>query len=509
MTCFIFSTDNCESETEIKACSFNAEPAEGRSETRERGSESPAFGQRGSGSPSESMMSDVEDEARLEDITCVEMENDSPDEDEIVASTQVFGADPLRTLGEILAYCQVMYGAIQKLDEKFEVLQARVTNIQVDQSSQKVYSPNSIYSFHSQVNGEASSFPNLLQHSPSSPPPEDDTDSPSLLLIPENPTSPSLSANSPPCTVKKMFLKKRWKKPERSHTNSSAAKTPAEHAGSEKFVLPNSIIRKAGTMPRPTSAARFLLRNVFSHEELLHSNTKGDPARGLNKLDPAKISAIREWLQKKFPKHDLSEKGKDWRACVTVMNKGARYVRVMDKKRKPGPITDDQVKPDSPLTPMRTAEIDVELSDSDNDHTLQKQKVSKGKFRVEADRMSDNEDTLDPEAQVYLGCPDRQVKVPQFALYMAWQRPSAALAARYLIKFIFSDEILVKSNVYGNAEYGMEPLDHNRISALREHLCDRYPELKLNEDGQDWKSCVDAINSSIRKTRHKHKKLRR
>ncbi|XP_072552324.1 BEN domain-containing protein 2 [Salminus brasiliensis] len=498
--------DNCESQTEITACSFKTEPAGGRTEG-ETSTEPAAFGRRGSGSPSDSMMSEVEDEALLEDITCVEMENDSPDEAEIVASTEVFGADPLRTLGEILAYCQVMYGAIQKLDEKFEVLQARVTNIQADQSSPKVYSPSSTHSCDVD-----SSFPNLLQHSPSPPPPVDDTKPTSLLLIPENPTSPTFSANTPPRTVKKMFLKQRRNKPDHPHSNTSgpASKTSAENSGSGKLVLPSSFLRKASTMPRPTSAARFLLRNVFSHEELLHSNTKGDPARGLNKLDPAKISAIREWLQKRYPKHDLSEKGKDWRACVAVMNKGARYIRLMDKKRKPGPITDEQPKPDSPIAPMPTAEIDVELSDSDNDN-LQKQKGSKGKFRIEPDRerTSENEDLIDPDEQVYLGSPDRQVKVPQFAIYMAWQRPSAALAARYLIKFIFPEDVLVKSNVYGNAEYGMEPLDHNKISALREHLSERFPELKLEEDGQDWKSCVDAINSSIRKTRHKHKKLRR
>lgn len=68
---------------------------------------------------------------------------------------------------------------------------------------------------------------------------------------------------------------------------------------------------------------------------------------------------------------------------------------------------------------------------------------------------------------VYLGHPDRDVKVPQFAMYSALQRPNPALVARYLIRFLFPEEVLVQSNVYGNAKYGILPLDHNKISALR------------------------------------------
>ncbi|KAI4872851.1 hypothetical protein NFI96_030121, partial [Prochilodus magdalenae] len=452
-------------------------------------------------------MAEVEQEAVLDDIRCVEMENDSADEAEIVASTEVFGADPLRTLGEILAYCQVMYGAIQKLDEKLELLQARVTNIQADHLSPP-----------SEVADVASGFPNL-QRRLSSPPPSpslDDMKPPVLFYSPETQKSSqpaststlsSLSARASPHAVKKVILKHQRKRNNHPHTNNSS---PASNTGSGRYVLPNTYLRKASTMPKPTSAARFLLRSVFSHKELVQGSTKGDPAKGLNMLDPNKIHAIREWLQKRYPKHDLRETGKDWKACLTVMNKGARYIRQMDKKRKPtSPNPDMQhtsALPGSRLEPTTAAEIDVELSDSDIGE-LHKQNV--GAFRVEPDRKknSNNEGLSDQKDEVYLGCPDRQVKVPQYAMYTAWQRPSAPLVARYLIKFMFTEDVLVRSNVYGNAEYGMEPLDHNKISALREYLTERFPGMKLQEDGQDWKSCVDAINSCIRKTRHKCKKL--
>ncbi|XP_036448373.1 BEN domain-containing protein 2 [Colossoma macropomum] len=460
-------------------------------------------------------MSAVEQEALLDDITCVEMENDSADEGEMVASTEIFGADPLRTLGEILAYCQVMYGAIQKLDEKLELLQARVTNIQADHPSPPL---------HSEVADVASSFLNLQRRlsSPPPSPPVEDMKPAVFIQSPENQTSSqtasastvsTLSAHASPHTVKKMILKHQRKKPHHPYSNSSS---PAESTGGGRFVLPSTFLRKASTMPKPTSAARFLLRSVFSHQELLQGSTKGDPAKGLNMLDPNKIGAIREWLQKRYPKHDLGEKGKDWRACLTVMNKGARYIRQMDKKRKStltSPNADERPKSASPVShmePQPTAEIDVELSDSDNDD-LQGQNLLTSTFRAESDpeRSSDNEELSDQEDHVYLGCPDREVKVPQYAMYTAWQRPNAPLVARYLIKFMFPEDVLVRSNVYGNAEYGMEPLDHNKISALREHLCERFPEMKLEEEGQDWKACVDAINSCIRKTRHKCKKLRR
>lgn len=35
-----------------------------------------------------------------------------------------------------------------------------------------------------------------------------------------------------------------------------------------------------------------------------------------------------------YPEHDLRENGKDWKACLAVMNEGARHIRLKDKKRK-------------------------------------------------------------------------------------------------------------------------------------------------------------------------------
>ena len=59
------------------------------------------------------------------------------------------------------------------------------------------------------------------------------------------------------------------------------------------------------------------------------------------------------------------------------------------------------------------------------------------------------------------------MKVPQYAMYTALQRARPELAARVLIKYMFPEDVLVVSNVHGNPESGIRPLDHNKLSALR------------------------------------------
>lgn len=63
--------------------------------------------------------------------------------------------------------------------------------------------------------------------------------------------------------------------------------------------ISQSALQKAKQMSKPGRAVRFLMRCVFSKEEMSSSNTLGDPTRGLKKLDPNKLSAIRgrgRWL---------------------------------------------------------------------------------------------------------------------------------------------------------------------------------------------------------------------
>lgn len=57
--------------------------------------------------------------------------------------------------------------------------------------------------------------------------------------------------------------------------------------------ISQSALQKARQMSKPGTAVRFLMRCVFSVEEMSSSNTLGDATRGLKKLDPNKLGAIR------------------------------------------------------------------------------------------------------------------------------------------------------------------------------------------------------------------------
>lgn len=59
------------------------------------------------------------------------------------------------------------------------------------------------------------------------------------------------------------------------------------------------------------------------------------------------------------------------------------------------------------------------------------------------------------------------MQLPFSVIYIGKGKSRPELSARYLIRHLFSEEILVKSNVYGNVERGVLPLDSNRIAALR------------------------------------------
>ncbi|XP_017342193.1 BEN domain-containing protein 2 [Ictalurus punctatus] len=495
------SHDAWETKLEIRACSFDSSPAGG---DKHRDCSSP---------------------------------NDSTGKSETCA--EIFGTDPLRTLGEILTYCQVMYEAIQKLDEKFELLQARVTHTQEDQIHVEE-DQSEIYTLDDQINDESAETYHVLHHlvPPSVPPSPEGSRTLRLVVTSEKPTDPSPSPQNQPQqsgstsrprgAVRKMLLEQRKVPEDHPDTNTGHSASPQTvkevlhrrrknpnpqthnaTVGSRKFVIPSSVLMMASAMARPTAAARYLMRSLFSRQELLHGSIRGYTSRGLKKLNPEKINAIREWAQMTYPEHDLREKGKDWKACLAVMNEGARHVRLKDRKRKFKAVRDasEQAASVQEFNPEPTAEIDVELSDGDGED-LQQTTTLKNKLKRESgeEPLSENDCSYEPGAQVYLGVPDRDVKVPQFAMYSALQRPNPPLVARYLIRFIFPEEVLVQSNVYGNAKYGIQPLDHNKISALREYLCERFPYMKLDEDGPNWKACVYAINGAIRKTRHALKK---
>ncbi|TEA42479.1 hypothetical protein DBR06_SOUSAS31910012 [Sousa chinensis] len=196
----------------------------------------------------------------------------------------------------------------------------------------------------------------------------------------------------------------------------------------------------------PKHAARYLVRILFSKEIMISSSVAVN-SQGRQPLDPNKMAAIREHLAAIFPNHDLRECGKDWQACISDINS---LICHLCSKRTP---------------------------------------VSYFSFKYE-----------------YLGNPCRNIQMPKSVLNIAKEKSLPELSARYLICNLFTEEVLIKSNVYGSLGRGTCALNANKINALREFLQDIYPTCDLSETGYDWKFCVTAINSCICSLRYDHKK---
>nr|XP_046204942.1 uncharacterized protein LOC124035526 [Oncorhynchus gorbuscha] len=98
--------------------------------------------------------------------------------------------------------------------------------------------------------------------------------------------------------------------------------------------LPASTIRTAHKFQTPRATVQYLLHAVFSQCELATSNLKGIPALGLNKLDPDKLSAIRQFVTTKFRRLDMRQCGKDWVKCRRQITSMLRNIRKEDRKTR-------------------------------------------------------------------------------------------------------------------------------------------------------------------------------
>ncbi|XP_069492921.1 BEN domain-containing protein 2 isoform X2 [Ambystoma mexicanum] len=273
-----------------------------------------------------------------------------------------------------------------------------------------------------------------------------------------------------------------------------------------------SYLMKARQKNKPKYAARYLVRMLFTKEVLLCS-TMGAGARGRRALDPNKVAAIREFLAAAFPNYELSEYGRDWKTCITNVNAMIRGIRC-ETKRDLG--MSEGTKNHSVEEPQSSICVDSDNSEDSNVLSPNSQTTSSVEGRppnVPFDNAT--QETLpyaspskpqSAEPMEFLGNSWRNIQLPFSVLYVAKGKPRPELSARFLIRALFPEDVLVKSNVYGNKERGMAPLDCNKINALRDFLQENYPSFHLNESGFDWKACVAAINSTIRSLRHDHKK---
>ncbi|XP_059349954.1 BEN domain-containing protein 2 [Ammospiza nelsoni] len=273
-------------------------------------------------------------------------------------------------------------------------------------------------------------------------------------------------------------------------------------------VLGNHLV-KAQQKTKPKYAARHLVRVLFPKKTLLCS-VMGASARGRRTLDPNKVAAIREFLATNFPTYDLSERGKDWKTCITNVNSMIRSLRSEAKAKKTEGKEEVSDAPDT----SHCVDLNDNEDSGDNSQNSQKmigsaidmlQNSELDKF-PEAFQTSSVRKHQSLEPMEPLGSPWRNVQLPFSVIYVAKGKTRPELSARFLIRHMFPEEVLVKSNVYGSLDRGMSPLDSNKINALRDFLQENFPSFDLNESGFDWKACVAAINSTIRSLRHELKK---
>ncbi|XP_039912847.1 BEN domain-containing protein 2 [Hirundo rustica] len=273
---------------------------------------------------------------------------------------------------------------------------------------------------------------------------------------------------------------------------------------------------KAQQKTKPKFAARHLVRVLFPKKTLLCS-IMGASARGRRTLDPNKIAAIREFLATNFPTYDLSEHGKDWKTCITNVNSMIRCLRSETKRSSASsPKETTEGKEEVSDAPDTSHCVDLNYNENSEDNSKSSQKMTSSitdtlqnsgldnfpeAFQTSLVRKKQSLEPMEP-----LGSPWRNIQLPFSVIYVAKGKTRPELSARYLIRHMFPEDVLVKSNVYGSLDRGMSPLDSNKINALREFLKENFPSFDLNESGYDWKACVGAINSTIRSLRHELKK---
>ncbi|NXO81793.1 BEND2 protein, partial [Sitta europaea] len=464
-------------------------------------------------------------EEEYEDSDSVVYEYEPDYECESILSETSYTGYQQNPLMEVLSYCQAMYDAIQKLDKKFDLLHRKVSEMQHARIKPLLFKTvivrvalqNGRVQVNSKVKHAQQSF-QLESQQPvgrQSPPLPTIVSTRSLhSSYTANNGMPDLSpqSNLAPSVVESTV-----------NTASSPVASPSIPAPSElkcfcftkEFVgdparnvkvLGNHLV-KARQKTKPKYAARHLVRVLFPKKTLLCS-IMGASARGRRTLDPNKIAAIREFLATNFPTYDLSEHGKDWKTCITNVNSMIRCLRSETKANSASSPKHRNADCNSGsiweileyavfCSASSSSYLNYKEDSGDNSRNSRKMTGS----TTDTLQNSGLDNSLEP-----LGSPWRNVQLPFSVIYVAKGKTRPELSARYLIRHMFPEDVLVKSNVYGSLDRGMSPLDSNKINALRDFLQENFPSFDLNESGFDWKACVAAINSTIRSLRHELKK---
>ncbi|NWR13791.1 BEND2 protein, partial [Emberiza fucata] len=426
-----------------------------------------------------------------------------------------------------------MYDAIQKLDKKFDLLHRKVSEMQHARIKPFLLKPVSIKDLrvalpngHVQVNSKVKHAPQSFQLESQQPVGRQSPPLPTIVsthslhssytatngmpdLSPQSNLAPSIVESTVNIASSPVASPSMPAPSEPSQENNAFVGDPARNVK-----VPGNHLVKARQKTKPKYAARHLVRVLFPKKTLLCS-IMGASARGRRTLDPNKIAAIREFLATNFPAYDLSERGKDWKTCITNVNSMIRSLR-SETKAKVMSYEKTEGKEKVSDAPDTSHCVDLNDNEDSGDNSQNSQKMTGSTIDMlqnsELDKFPEafhtssvrKQQSLEPMEP--LGSPWRNVQLPFSVIYVAKGKTRPELSARFLIRHMFPEEVLVKSNVYGSLDRGMSPLDSNKINALRDFLQENFPSFDLNESGFDWKACVAAINSTIRSLRHELKK---
>ncbi|NXO62051.1 BEND2 protein, partial [Phainopepla nitens] len=431
-------------------------------------------------------------------------------------------------LMEVLSYCQAMYDAIQKLDKKFDLLHRKVSEMQHTRIKPLLLKPVSVRTAlqngHVQVNSKVKHAPLGFQLESQQPVGRQSPPLPTIVSTHSLHSSYTATNGMPdlsPQSNLTLSIVESTVNLASSPVASPSIPTPSEPSQENApflgdparnvKVLGNHLM-KARQKTKPKYAARHLVRVLFPKKTLLCS-IMGASARGRRTLDPNKIAAIREFLATNFPTYDLSEHGKDWKTCITNVNS---MIRCLRSETKANSASSPKHRHADCSTGSMWGILEyaifcsasscssVQMSGApDTEDCGENSQNSQEMTSSTTDTLQNLELDKFPEP---LGSPWRNVQLPFSVIYVAKGKTRPELSARYLIRHMFPEDVLVKSNVYGSLDRGMSPLDSNKINALRDFLQENFPSFDLNESGFDWKACVAAINSTIRSLRHELKK---
>ncbi|XP_021565385.1 BEN domain-containing protein 2 [Carlito syrichta] len=317
----------------------------------------------------------------------------------------------------------------------------------------------------------------------------------------------------------------------------------------------NTHMLAAQKKAKPNHAACYLVRILLS-KEILISNSVNVNLQGYQLLDPNKMAAIREYLATIFPTCDLSEDGKDWEECLSDISALIRYLCSKVKRTPKTVVKNKELANPGTSTPADSnderggnggegsSQLSLQTSTSEmREHGT----LGQNGNTVPEEMKEPATDNSPEESWCYIGKPFRNILMPYSVLNIAKAKSRPELSSRYLIRNLFSEDVLIRSNVYGNMRRGLCALNSNKIHALRgllhveytraneSQLClrrrakigissvclkkmfstsltyhpqflqDIYPTRDFSECGHDWKLCVAAINSCIRSLRYHFK----